>query len=142
MFVAEDDVTQCQQMWKEVDDYIRDAADLECGNVKAMCVELPNAGAKGARANRAMGIATGMVAGITAKWNLPSIWVAPRQSKLKVGGKADASKEEMQAAVRKLWPKFAWPTKQKDLEHIADAAAALIAAKESDVYKFLHSMAN
>lgn len=131
LFVAVDDVQQCQRLFAGVMDFIT------ASDPGALVIELPTAGAKGARANRAMGIVTGMIGAISAATGLPSVWISPTDGKVAMCRKKTASKDEMMDAARALWPDAGWPATKGKFEHIADAAAALLAAKESDVYKLL-----
>lgn len=131
IFVAQDDVQQCQNLFTGVMEFIRQV------DPTALAVELPTAGAKGARANRGMGIATGMAASVAAVTGLPVIWIYPEDSKKLVGGKKNASKDDMMNAVRNTWPQVEWPKAKNQFEHIADAAAALLVARCSDIYKFM-----
>lgn len=136
IFVAQDDVQQCQNLFNGVMEFIRQF------DPTALAVELPTAGAKGARANRGMGIATGMAASVAAITGLPVIWVYPEDSKKLVGGKKNASKDDMMDAIRNMWPQEDWPKTKNQFEHIADAAAALLVAKYSDIYKFMRGNVN
>lgn len=136
IFVAQDDVQQCQHLFKGVMKFI------SYYDPTALAVELPTAGAKGARANRAMGIATGMMASVSCVTGLPVIWVYPTDSKKLVGGKKNASKKEMMAAIRRTWPDQIWAEPENQFEHIADAAAALLVAKDSDIYKFMRTQSD
>lgn len=131
LFVAQDDVTECQKLYEGV------SQAIASWNPTAAVVELPTAGAKGARANRCMGMATGMVAALAASTGLPFIWVQPDDSKIEMCGKRTASKEEMIRQAKKNWPKAPWPTSDAQAEHVADAAAALLVARRSDVYKLI-----
>jgi Holliday junction resolvasome RuvABC endonuclease subunit len=131
LYVAVDDVQQCQKLYKEV------AAFITRCDPTALVVELPTAGAKGARANRGMGIATGVMASVSAAMELPCVWIRPTEGKVALAGKKNASKEDMMGAVRVNWPDVDWPEEKNRLEHIADAAAALMAARDSDIYKLI-----
>ena len=135
LYVAVDDIQECKRIYRGVIDVINDV------KATALVAETPSGGAKGARAARAMGIVTGVVAAISEQAGIPSVWVQPHQSKMQVGGKKNASKEEMEEAVFKIWPDFKWPKLEKELEHVCDAAAALVVAKSSDVYKYLRGRA-
>ena len=131
IYAAEDDVSQCQKLYQGVIKFINDV------DPSAIVAELPTAGAQGARANRGMGIATGVIGAVAAATGLPFIWVTPTASKVELCGKKSVSKDEMMDTVRLTWPKVAWPKVKNRFEHIADAAAALLVARNSDVYKFM-----
>lgn len=112
----------------------------------AIVVELPTGGAQGARANRCMGFASGIIVAVTRApgiYNLPVEWVTPRAVKLAAAKKSDASKEEVQAGVEKVFPgKIPWGTiPMWAQEHIADSLGAFLAFRDSNIYKLLKSMA-
>lgn len=131
LYVAEDDVSQSMLLYRGI------RAFLQKWDPTFIAVELPSAGAKGARANRGMGIATGIIAAIAEETGLPSVWVVPTDSKVAMCGTKTASKEDMQDKARELWPQVQWSTAADQFEHIADAAAALLVARGSAVYKLL-----
>lgn len=135
LYVAQDDVLQAQLLYDGIRDFI------EAHKPTAVVVELPTAGAKGARSNRCMGMATGVIAGIAKETDLPFIWILPEDSKVALAGKKNASKKEMIKAAKELWPKFGWPGSETNDEHIADACAALLVARNSDIYKFMRGRA-
>jgi hypothetical protein len=50
-------------------------------------------------------------------------------------GELNASKEEVQTAIRALYPKVKFPKASNSFEHIADSCAAYIAARASNVVR-------
>lgn len=144
--VADDDAERCQELARFLIDTIR--SHQPAGAV----VELPSGGAQGARANRAMGMATGVVVAVLEMTELPAEWVTPGDVKVAATGRRDGSKVAVQAAVREAfdwgrgdkgdkrrddetrshWPKHKWAQ-----EHVADAAAAVLAAEGGTLMRAL-----
>lgn len=106
-------------------------------------VEMPTGGAQGARPNRTMGMATGVVAAVLEATGLAFEVVTPAQVKKAATGKRDGSKEEVQSAVRRAynWEAAEPPDTKADWEHIADAAAAGLAAENGTLMRALNKMA-
>ena len=144
--VADDDAERCQKLARFLIDTIR--IHQPAGAV----VELPSGGAQGARANRAMGMATGIVVAVLEMAELPVEWVTPGDVKLAATGRRDGSKDAVQDAVREAfdweegghgdkgrggesrshWPRYKWAQ-----EHVADAAAAVLAAEGGTLMRAL-----
>lgn len=144
--VADDDAERCQELARFLFDVIRTYQPA------GAIVELPSGGAQGARANRAMGMATGTVVAVLEIAKLPAEWVTPQMVKKAATGRMDGSKEAVQEAVREAfdwnrgvkgdkgrsgdvqshWPKYKWAQ-----EHVADAAAAVLAAEGGTLIRAL-----
>ena len=135
LYVAQDDIQEAQALCKGIMDFIQSY------DATAVVVELPTAGAKGARANRCMGMASGIIASIASETGLPFIWIQPEDSKMAFCGKKNAGKDDMMKRAQELWPTAPWPKNKGDLEHVADACAALLVARKSDIYKFMRGRA-
>ncbi len=131
--VADDDAERCQELARFLIDTIR-----TCRPAGAV-VELPSGGSQGARANRAMGMATGVVVAVLEMAELPAEWVTPGDVKKAATDRRDASKEAVQEAVREAFDwGDCWPTKPKwAQEHVADAAAAVLAAEGGTLIRAL-----
>lgn len=134
--VADDDAERCQELARFLIDTIR--SHQPAGAV----VELPSGGAQGARANRAMGMATGIVVAVLEVAELPVEWVTPGDVKKAATGRADGSKEAVQDAVRETFDwgqgdKNHWPRHKWAQEHVADAAAAVLAAEGGTLIRAL-----
>lgn len=131
--VADDDAERCQELARFLIDTVR--THQPAGAV----VELPSGGAQGARANRAMGMATGVVVAVLEIAELPAEWVTPGDVKLAATGRRDGSKEAVQEAVREAFDwGDCWSTKPKwAQEHVADAAAAVLAAEGGTLMRAL-----
>lgn len=133
--VADDDADRCQQHARFLLGVIREWRPA------GAVVELPGGGARGARANRSMGMATGVVAAILEATGLPVEWVPPADVKKAAGGRRDASKAEVEEAVRKAFTWEAAPPKTKaEAEHVFDAAGALLAAEHGTLMRALRQM--
>lgn len=132
MYVAHVDVLDSQSIYTGLSELV---GEYKPGLLVA---EMPTGGSKSSRASRTMGIASGILGAFLAEHaELPSLMVTPDQSKLELCKKKTASKEEMQAGIRKLFPKVSWPEAKTRFEHIADATAALLVARHSDLFKML-----
>lgn len=131
--VADDDAERCMQLARRLLWVIRALG------VAGAVVELPHGGAQGARAARAMGMATGAVAAVLESMSLPAEWMLPGEVKAAVAGRRDATKQDVAAAVKaKLdWSQVEVPQAQAEAEHIYDAAAALIAARDGPLARAL-----
>jgi Holliday junction resolvasome RuvABC endonuclease subunit len=100
--------------------------------------ESPNSGGKSAIAIRSMGIATGVLGVIVSL--MPSVHFVnfqPDYVKRAIGGSSTSGKEGVARAVRANFSAYAWPDKKRDAEHILDAAGALLACRNTDIYKSL-----
>jgi len=102
--------------------------------IKAIVAELPGGGKSG-RAIAAMAMATGVVSAVAAALDLPVEWVTPKETKKAVTGDINASKQEVQKAIRRLCPKAKFPKSSTGFEHIADSCAAYFAARTSNVVR-------
>lgn len=148
--VADDDAERCQELARFLIDTIR--IHQPAGAV----VELPSGGAQGARANRAMGMATGVVVAVLEVAELPVEWVTPGDVKVAATGRRDGSKEAVQEAVREAFDweegghgdkgrggesRSHWPRHKWAQEHVADAAAAVMAAEGGTLIRALERVA-
>lgn len=118
---------------------------MTTANVAGIVAELPSGGAQGARANRCMGIATGMFACLTYVFpTVPfeiytphevevalGIALKPGDAKgMKKGDKTQWKKSRMQVMVLEDQPSFrGWPVQKYLAEDSYDAAAAFIASR-------------
>lgn len=133
--VADDDADRAQQLarflWAVIQEW----------RPAGVVVELPHGGAQGARANRAMGMATGIVAAVLEVAALPTEWVTPQEVKRAATGRKDASKADVEAAVRErfAWPDDFWRRSAAVREHACDAAAAVLAAQHGVLARTLRA---
>jgi Holliday junction resolvasome RuvABC endonuclease subunit len=136
--VADSDAERCQVATRAILSLARE------WDVAGVVAELPHGGAQGARANRAMGLATGVVAASVEALGLPAEWVTPAAAKKAATGRADASKADVQAAVER---RFAWAAGTVgryawEREHVSDAAAAVLAAAGGTLVRALRPRAS
>lgn len=84
-----------------------------------------------------MGIVWGVLASFAFSTGMPMIQSSPMEIKRKVCGDGKASKEHMIAAVREIFPNLEFPSQETLHEHAADAVGAVVAARDSEVFKWL-----
>lgn len=132
--VADDDAERCQLLTRSLVQYIQEYQP------DGVIVELPTGGSQGARANRAMGMATGVIAAVVEILQVPTEWVTPTEVKMAACGRRDASKEDVQKAVLRHYEWQEKPRKPSDFEHAADAAAAVWAAEHGLLLRTLRSL--
>jgi len=138
IYVAHDDVRRAQQVVRAIS-----RVYLENG-CKGMVCELPNAGAKGAKANRAMGISTGLIAAYAEVTRVPVEWITPAESREAAIGRGTAPKgkdvkELVTAAMGHKYPEILGLL-EKDKEHIADALATFEAARGRQLMTLLEGL--
>lgn len=133
------DFQAVRRMTEQFHKYI-DVLDSDGKYVQALAIELPHAGSKSARAGHALGMAKGWVAAYAYLQQIPVVLVTPYEVKL-ITGSGKASKLDIQQKVRSVWPVASWPEQAADLEHVADAAAALLVALNSDPFMMLRAQA-
>lgn len=130
--VADEDTERCQTLARFLLDVIN--TYIPAGVI----VEMPSGGAQGARANRSMGMATGVVAAVLEATRVAMEVVTPGAVKKAAAGVRDASKAEVEKAVLKA---FNWgdhmPEIKAEREHVCDAAGALLAAEHGTLMRAL-----
>lgn len=134
--VADDDADRCRQLARFLLDVIKGWQPV------GAVIELPSGGAQGARANRAMGMATGIVVAVLEATKVPAEWVTPQAVKKAATGKQSGSKSDVQVAVRSAfdWDSSKWgpwPKTKNKAEHVADAAATILAAEGGTLLRAL-----
>lgn len=129
--VADDDAARCQHLARTL------AGIIEEHSIAGIVAELPSGGAKGARANRCMGLATGTLAAVVEQSRLPAEWLTPGDVKKTVTGARAASKKAVEAEVLKRWPDAPLPELRCEREHAVDAAASFLAAEHGTVVRLL-----
>lgn len=133
--VADDDVERCQTLARFLSDVITQHKP------EGAIVEFPSGGAQGARANRAMGMATAAVAAVLEMHRLPVEVVTPQAVKKASTGRQDGSKEQVEETVRQRFDWGKWmPKTKKDREHVTDAAGAILAAQNGTLMRALERM--
>ena len=71
---------------------------------------------------------------------MPCLWVLPSLGKFAVCGCKDASKDDVQKVILNWWPGCFIGLKSKAVEHVADALAAQVAVRTSDMYMMLKAV--
>jgi Holliday junction resolvasome RuvABC endonuclease subunit len=105
------------------------------GKVRAIVAEMPNGGGQNAIALAMMMCALGAVSAFAAAVECAVVVVQPTDTKAKLCGSLSASKKEVEDAVRAAFNDHIWPKFPKSkLEHIFDAAGALLVGRSSDTY--------
>jgi Holliday junction resolvasome RuvABC endonuclease subunit len=93
------------------------------------------AGSKNSRAAQLMGMAWGVLSSVMAVRDIPVLQARPTDVKLGATGSRAASKEEVEAAMRALWPTLGDICKRirppSLHEHVYDAVAAYVACRDS-----------
>lgn len=96
-----------------------------------LVAELPY-GSQHAQSAVAQGICYGILGTLRQVIGLPLALVSPYAGKEAVTGSKRGSKEQVQAAIMDVWPVVgSW----EGYDHICDALAALVAARETDLYR-------
>lgn len=135
-------VTQPGRRKRKSEDNVDRVAQISCAlkdiieqhKIKALVAELPG-GSKSASALAKMTMATAVVATIAAILGLPVEWTTALEGKQAVCGKKNASKEEVCEAIKEKYPKVEFPVAKAKFEHIADSAAAYLAAKTTNIVR-------
>lgn len=137
ILVASDNVRCCGEICGTLETQVREY------KVRALVVELPPGGAKGAAAARAMALVTGVIAAFVWHSGLPVEWVSPGDAKKAFTGNRNASKKTVQQYAMDVYPVLALRVySKKDLEAVCDAAAVLVAAdKMGQMIKTLRAAA-
>jgi Holliday junction resolvasome RuvABC endonuclease subunit len=105
------------------------------GHIPAALVFEAPGGSKGAKAAAALAYARAVVVTVAKLHRLPLIQVQPLDVKRATCGRADASKEDVIAAVEQRFPGIAWPSPASVVEHAADAVGAVLAALDSETLR-------
>ncbi len=130
------------------DDNVRRARELTCGLQKlvalhkpeALCVE-SQSWPRNAGSSAKVGIAWGVIVAVAVAYSVPIVQASPQQVKKALTGKRNASKEEVQRGVEAYFGGLIdWPTRKEDVEHAADAAAAVIACMPSETIQMARRM--
>ena len=112
------------------------AGQWDCGRwspaVAAVCAEAMSHPRHASSAAK-LALAWGVIVG--ALGTLPIAQASPQQVKLVVAGRRDASKADVQAALDLAYGPIDWPRRKADVEHAADALAAVVACLGADVIR-------
>lgn len=126
---------------------------IEQHQIKLICAETMSYPRNSAAAAK-MAMCWGVLAALAGEYDLPITQATPQEVKKAVTGKKDASKEEVQEGVKRLYPALAeavtkngGPYILRDVprslwEHPYDATAAVVACRESEVFLLARRMAS
>jgi crossover junction endodeoxyribonuclease RuvC len=125
---SEDNINRAQTIYLELDETIKEhEIDLVCTESMSW--------PRNAGVVAKMGIVWGVIASVCYASRLPMLQVSPVEIKKSLTGSKQASKEEMIAKIVELYPKLAIPSQQTLQEHAADAVAAVLACRNSMLFK-------
>jgi len=126
--VADDDLQRVQFLVRGLNELLTQYAPA------AVFVEMPTAGAKGARANRGMGLSTGLLVAVLEMHAMPTSYLIPSDVRKILCGKASAGKDEAAEVAIKHYG-GPWPEVKAEREHAVDAAAVLLASVNDPLYR-------
>ncbi len=134
--VADDDAERITKLILELAEFLSEC--VQEGNQSYTVIELPSAGAQGARALRAMAIITGALVSFLTLMKMPSEYVTANDVKIALTGKKTASKNEIMDRVKEKMSSHThlFPKTKDEFEHIADSIGAVLhVRKYSQMYK-------
>lgn len=131
--VADDDVRRCKLLRNGLLEAHREYEP------RAWFVENPSGGSKSSRAARSMGMATALLVGLVEELGVPCEWLTYRQLKKEVEGKVSVTKEEVREAMLEEWTWPDTPEYEYAKSHVYDAAACLVAGRDSNTARTLRS---
>jgi crossover junction endodeoxyribonuclease RuvC len=134
VLVIEDDARRVAEIAAGVDAAIAKHCPV------ALVVEATGAG-KGSKAVRGMALVFGAVVAIAKLRQLPLLQVQPLDVKRATTGQKKAEKDDVIAAVERMFPDVPWPTPASVIEHAADAVGAVLAAKDSETLRMARRLA-
>lgn len=104
--------------------------------VKLLVFEAQSFGMKGTVAARQAGTAFGIIAALAESYGLPILCVTPLEIKRALCPEIPkASKDDVIAAVERLWPDVQWPKRKPLWEHQADAIAVAWACRGDELVR-------
>ena len=149
---ADDDVRRSREITRKLVEFYQN--NVRIGDKVLVVTEFPHGGAQGARPNRTMGMATGIVATFIEIFQDLNDNVTPQQTKVGMTGMKSASKKEvMDGAILFLEGRTEMKTNNRGkfekyyyvnneeyredvFEHIADAVGAVVYSRDnSDLYR-------
>lgn len=139
--VKEDDRKQVRQNSKdlEIAEQLSKAVLAAARRAQIVFVEVP-VGSQSARAMASYGLCVGVLGAIRAE-GIQLIEVTPTEVKLALTGIKHATKDQMIAAAKHIYPHANWPMHQgkptSKAEHVADAIGAIYAGCKTPMFKNL-----
>ena len=129
---SEDNITRAQIIYAEI------AGLLLSHKITLVCTESMS-WPRNAGVVAKMGIVWGVIASVCHQWRIPMLQVSPVEIKKNLTGSKTASKEEMIAEIVSRYPKLELPSQKVLQEHAADAVAAVLACRQSMLFKALEN---
>lgn len=134
---SEDNLERAKEIAEEIQGLLKQY------DIKLVCAETMSYPRNSAAAAK-MAMCWGVLAGISQQHGLPVAQATPQEVKKAVCQKRDASKEDVQKAVTKLFPSIGGlldDTPRSMWEHPHDALAAVVACASSEVFLLARKMA-
>lgn len=129
--VADDDAARCQAIARCLANVVR------LNGVGGIVCEMPSGGAQGARAIACMARASAVVAVTVELLGLPAEWYTPGDVK-RIVGAGVVTKEQVEAVVRRRWPRLTLPKLAAEREHCSDALGCYLAAEHGNLVRMLN----
>lgn len=137
VYASEDNLNRARDITEELLKLLHS----EFGEVQAVCAEtmsFPRSSSVAAK----MAMAWGVLAALTAQYNLPVVQVSPQGLKKAVCADASASKDEVKTALERLFGKELLASLVTDIpagehEHPYDALGAVVACRDSELIRLL-----
>lgn len=127
VLATEDNMRRCQEIGEALATYFADE------DVVAVCCE-SQSWPRNAGAAAKVAMAWGVLAEIARARGVPIVQASPQRIKLAACGRRSATKLEVRAAMDKRYPLHPpWPRRKADVEHAADALAAVWACRDAGV---------
>ncbi|MCK5506180.1 MAG: hypothetical protein KAJ10_13530 [Thermodesulfovibrionia bacterium] len=142
VYVSTQDIFRIRQIAKEMREFYESVVSVGEDQVLVSC-ELSTGGSQGARANRCMGIATGLMVAFLELYGAYTVWPTPGDVKKILTGSKNSTKKKVQEAVLKKYGIHGtvgimdFEGNEKGFEHIADAVCAAEWAKTQDAFRYI-----
>ncbi len=107
-----------------------------------ICCETPSSGAQSADALKGLAYAKALACAAKVFHEVPTVWLLPGEVKQRVGGSLLATKAHLADVVKagasrkgRPWKEAQWDRTKARSEHQFDAAAAVLAARDTDLFQ-------
>ena len=142
VLVSEDNVSRAREIAAGIMEIFVDM-DAHPSRLKAIVSEAQS-WPRNASVSAKVGMCWGILASFAHACEIPLVQVSPQSLKKRLTGRRGASKQDVADAVCEFWPQVrvdaeCYPVTQR--EHMYDAAAALLASRDSDVISAMISVA-
>lgn len=123
---------------RELAQMLRNAIDAF--EIRAVCAEAMSFPRHASNAAK-MALCWGVIADVTLHLDLPVMQPTPQKIKKTLCGAISASKEEVEAVVKDRGVREPISLKKGEREHFYDACAAVLACRDSEVFRLLRKVA-